>query len=171
MSVRHIVVMGTAGSGKTTVGRALAEALDVPFAEGDEFHSDANRAKMAAGIPLTDDDRWPWLASLRDWMIAKAREGTGSVVACSALRRAYRDVLREAEGDVVFVHPEVAPGVIAERMNHREGHYMPTSLLASQLATLEELGPDERGVVIDAGADAGSVVRAALAALDTLPPA
>ena len=100
----HLVIMGVAGTGKTTVGQGVAAAFGLPMAEGDDFHSEANRVKMGAGQPLTDDDRWPWLRSLRDWMSEQASGGRSTVVACSALRKAYRDILRESEGEVFFIH-------------------------------------------------------------------
>ena len=161
--IPRIVVMGVSGSGKSTLASALAAALGVPFAEGDTFHGDANRAKMAAGVQLTDDDRWPWLRALRDWAAAQP---SGCVLACSALRRVYRDVLREAGPDVTFVEVDVAPDVLRGRMAARPGHYMPTSLLDSQLTTLEPLERDERGVRIDdAGRGADAVFRTALRAI------
>lgn len=162
----RIVVMGVSGSGKSTLGAALAGSLGVPFAEGDDFHSEANRIKMAAGVPLTDEDRWPWLGSLRDWAAAQP---TGCVLACSALRRAYRDVLREAGDDVVFLEVDVPADLLRSRMSSRPGHYMPTSLLDSQLATLEPLAPDETGRRIDGANDLESVLdeaRTAVAALE-----
>jgi gluconokinase len=168
VSVRHLVVMGVSGSGKSTIGERLADRLAVPFAEGDDFHSDASRATMAAGIPLTDDDRGPWLRSLRDWMTAQAGRGRGTVVACSALRRAYRDVLRDADGWVVPVHVAVRPPLLSARMHQRVGHYMPTSLLGTQLAALEPLETDELGVTVDAEHEADHVVSAIIDALETL---
>jgi len=164
---RHVVVMGVSGCGKSTLGALLARRYGVPFAEGDEFHSDASRAKMAAGIPLTDEDRWPWLHRLADWM--SEREGSGSVVSCSALRRAYREILDSAEGDVTFVHLDVPEEELARRMSARTGHYMPPSLLASQLATLEPLTPAEDGHVLSAASPAAELadeVAARLAARD-----
>lgn len=146
MGGRHVVVMGVSGCGKSTVAGALAGRLGVPFAEGDEFHSDQARASMAAGVPLTDEDRWPWLGRLADWMSQQA--GSGSVVSCSALRHAYRDALRAAEGSVAFVHLELGREELRRRMALRADHYMPVSLLDSQLATLEPLAEGE-GVVID----------------------
>lgn len=149
----HIVVMGVAGTGKTTIGEGVADFFGLPFAEGDSFHSKANKDKMAAGHPLTDDDRWPWLRSLRDWMTEHAEEGVSTVVACSALREAYRDVLREALGEVVFVHLALPPEVNAERLASRKGHYMKSGMLDSQLATLEPLSEREDGVeVLNTGA-------------------
>jgi gluconokinase len=138
--------MGVSGSGKTTVGRALAARLGVVYAEADEFHPPANIAKMSAGYPLTDEDRWPWLARCADWLRG---EQEGSVLACSALRRSYRDVLRTASTRLCFLHLAGSPEVVTERVGHRRNHYMPASLVDSQYATLEPLEPDEFGVAID----------------------
>ena len=164
--VEHIVVMGVSGTGKSTVGTLLADDLGWSFLEGDDVHPAANVAKMRAGIPLEDDDRAPWLAAIRDELSANADDGRSTVVTCSALRRAYRDVLRVARGRVRFVHLEVAPDELARRMTQREGHFMPASLLASQLATLEPLDADEDGVTVPAGRDAAATAAAARAALD-----
>jgi gluconokinase len=139
----HVVVMGVAGAGKTTVSAALAERLGWTLAEADEFHPQANIDKMASGIPLTDDDRWPWLSSIRDWMSEQATAGHSTVLTCSALKRSYRDLLAEAQGRVVFAHLDGTPELLAERMASRSGHFMPTGLLPSQLATLEPLHDDE----------------------------
>ena len=141
-----IVVMGVAGSGKTTVGQALADDLGVEYAEADAFHPAGNIAKMSAGVPLTDADRLPWLHAIADWI--GARRHTGGVVSSSALKRAYRDILR-AGNDVWFLHLTGPAAVIAERIGNRAGHFMPVSLLDSQLADLEPLGPDERGWAAD----------------------
>lgn len=143
---RHVVVMGISGSGKTTIAALLAEKLGWDFAEADEFHPPANIEKMTNGTPLTDEDRWPWLGTMRDWMSSKAATGTSTVVTCSALRRAYRDVLVEAAGDVVFVHLMGDTEMILERMSTRSGHFMPQSLLPSQISTLEPLEADEPGI-------------------------
>lgn len=153
MAPVHIVVMGVAGTGKTTIGEGIAERFDLAFAEGDAFHSQANRDKMGAGHPLTDEDRWPWLRSLRDWMTARADQGRSTVVACSALREPYRDILREAVGEVFFVHLVLPPELNVERLAARAGHYMKSGMLDSQLATLEPLGETEEGVeVLNTGA-------------------
>ncbi|WP_018635182.1 gluconokinase [Parafrankia elaeagni] len=138
-----LVVIGVSGCGKSTLASAVAERLGRPFLEGDDLHPPANRAKMTAGSALTDDDRWPWLHAVRDWMATC----TDGVVACSALRRSYRDLLRTA-GDVLFVHVDVPEPELRRRLAERRGHWMPATLLDSQLAVLEPLGPDE-GVTVD----------------------
>lgn len=143
------VVMGVSGCGKSEVGQRLATALGVPFLEGDAYHPAANVDKMAAGIPLTDIDRAGWLASLRDEIAAASARGEGLVLACSALKRRYRDLLREADPRLHFVHLDGARTLIAQRMLARTAHFMPTSLLDSQLADLEPLGPDEQGLRLD----------------------
>ncbi|NNU26841.1 gluconokinase [Isoptericola sediminis] len=157
-AVTHVVVMGVAGSGKTTVAALLAERLGVTYAEADQFHPPANIAKMTAGTPLTDDDRAPWLATIRDWLSAEADAGRPGVVTCSALRRAYRDVLRGAHGRVRFVHLDGPPELLAERMGGRTGHFMPATLLPSQLATLEPLGADEDGTTVSVAAEPADIV-------------
>lgn len=147
-----IVVMGVSGSGKSTVGAALAGRLGVPFGEGDEFHSEAARTKMASGVPLDDDDRWPWLRRVRRWMDEQDElDGGGCVVACSALRRAYRDILRSGRARVVFCWLSVDEASLRSRMTSRVGHYMPVCLLSSQLSTLEPLAADEDGLELPAG--------------------
>lgn len=144
----HLVIMGVAGTGKTTIGEGVAERFQIPYAEGDAFHSAANKAKMGAGHPLTDEDRWPWLRSLRDWMSGQSAQGNSSVVACSALRQVYRDILREADGDVYFVHLQLPEDVSVDRLTNRQGHYMATGMLDSQLNTLEALAGSEDGATI-----------------------
>ncbi|WP_334172121.1 gluconokinase [Sinomonas sp.] len=143
MESLHVVVMGVAGAGKTTVSAALADRLGWVLAEADEFHPQANVDKMASGIPLTDQDRWPWLRSIRDWMTTQAAAGRSTVLTCSALKRSYRRLLADADGRVVFAHLDGSPELLAERMAGRTGHFMPTGLLPSQLATLEPLTADE----------------------------
>lgn len=145
----HFVIMGVSGCGKTTAAVALQQHFQCPYAEGDDFHPQANRNKMGSGIPLTDEDRYPWLRSLRDWMSEQARNGEAvSVVTCSALKRQYRDILREAEGRVVFIHLAPPHDVNLERMMARKGHYMKADMLASQIEILEDLQADEEGVRI-----------------------
>lgn len=150
-----VVVMGVSGSGKSTVGAALAQRLRVPFADADDFHPAANIEKMSAGHPLDDDDRRPWLESLGEWLAAHA---DGGVMSCSALKRAYRDRLRSHCSGVEFLHLAGTPEVIGRRQASRPGHFMPASLLASQFATLEPLSADERGVTIDVDQDIDSIV-------------
>jgi gluconokinase len=163
----HVLVMGVSGSGKTTVGMALAGALEAEFIEGDDVHPEANVRKMAAGIPLTDADREPWLAALAALLTDRHDRGVSTVLACSALRRAYRDRLRGAvpggESFVVFLAGEASS--FRPRLETRRGHYMPASLLESQLATLEPLDRDEAGATIDAGASQADVLAAAVAAV------
>lgn len=160
----RVVVAGVAGSGKTTVAEQLAEGLEAPFLDGDSVHPARNVERMAAGIPLTDEDRAPWLAELRDRMAATDR----LVIACSALRRPYRDVLRAA-GDVVFLFLALDPATAAARIGAREGHFMGPSMVAGQFAALEVPGPSETDVaVIDAGVGPAEVMDAAVAAVGRL---
>jgi gluconokinase len=147
-----LVVMGVAGSGKTTVGRLLAEQLGWDFGEGDDLHPAENVAKMAAGHPLTDDDRWPWLERVAEWIRDHTDAHRPGIITCSALKRSYRDVLR---GDgVVFVYLHGTKQQIADRLAARHGHYMPASLLDSQFADLEPPGEDEHALRIDIGPSA-----------------
>ncbi|WP_443045533.1 gluconokinase [Streptomyces sp. HUCO-GS316] len=152
-----VVVMGVSGSGKSTVGRLLAERLAVPFVEADGLHSAANRAKMAAGRPLDDEDRGPWLLSVADWIRRATTSGRGGVIACSALKRAYRDVFRGA-GPVLFLHLALDRAAARRRVENRRGHFMPARMVDSQYAALEPLRPDEPGVTVDATADPRSIV-------------
>jgi gluconokinase len=160
-----VIVMGVPGSGKSTVAKGLSTVLGWEFAEGDAFHPEANVEKMHGGTPLTDEDRWPWLEAIGDWISEKESRGESAVVTCSALRRAYRDLLREGRPHVRFLHVTAADDVIRDRMEHRPGHYMPPSLLPSQLATLEPLQADEPGVVITNEGTAAQVLDRALSAL------
>lgn len=158
---RHVVVMGVSGSGKSTAGALLADALGVPFAEGDSLHSEPARRTMAGGIPLTDEDRWPWLERLAGWMTAHA--DTGSVVSCSA-RHSYRELLCTAEGTVVFAHLDLPREELCHRLRSRTDHFMPASLLDSQLSTLEPLAPGE-GITVDGTLPVEQIVEAILAGL------
>lgn len=144
----HLVIMGVAGTGKTTIGKRVAERFRLIFAEGDDFHSEANKTSMREGRRLVDEDRLPWLHSLRDWMSKQAAGGNSSVVACSALRQVYRDILRAAVGDVYFVHLGLPEMVNVERLTSRQGHYMATGMLGSQLDTLEALADSEDGASV-----------------------
>jgi carbohydrate kinase (thermoresistant glucokinase family) len=149
-----IVLMGVAGCGKSTIGGVLAGRLGWPLAEGDDLHPPENVAKMAAGHPLDDEDRWPWLQRIRAWIDGRIAAGESGLVTCSALKRRYRDVLRgdpEHDGDVVFVYLHGTREQLLARLTARQGHFMPPSLLDSQLADLEPPEPDERALRIDIG--------------------
>jgi gluconokinase len=148
--------MGVSGSGKSTVGAAIAQRLRVPFADADDFHPPANIAKMTAGQALDDDDRHPWLDAIGQWLDAHP---DGGVMSCSALKRTYRDQLRRHAPGVRFLHLEGNPEVIARRQASRPGHFMPASLLTSQFATLEALEPDEHGEVIDVDQSVDAIVQ------------
>ena len=156
-----VVVMGIAGVGKTATGTLLAKRLGVAYEDADVFHPQANIDKMASGTPLTDEDRWPWLEAIGAWLAE--HEPTGGVVSCSALRRAYRDVLRNAAPRVVFLHLHGDPDLIRSRMEAREDHFMPPSLLTSQQQTLEPLQPDERGKAYDVSNTPDQIVSAFVA--------
>ena len=159
-----VVLMGVSGSGKSTVGAALAVALGWPLVDADDLHPPENVAKMAAGIPLTDDDRWPWL----DAVGAVLGEGD-VIVACSALRRVYRDRLRAvAPFELIYLRGD--PALLAERIGHRRGHFMPAALLQSQLDTLEEPGADERPLVLDIALPVAELVETATRALTKADP-
>jgi gluconokinase len=144
------VIMGVCGAGKSLIGGSLARELDVEFVEGDDLHPPDNVKRMAAGIPLTDDDRYGWLLAIAARLREAKRTGTGLVVSCSALKRRYRELLRSAgDADVRFVYLAGSGALISERMANRRGHFMPPSLLDSQLSILEEPSPDERAWVCD----------------------
>jgi gluconokinase len=169
-----VVVMGLSGVGKSTVANGIADALGWLLAEGDDFHPEGNRQKMAAGHPLTDEDRWPWLESIGAWMDERLAASQSAVVTCSALKRSYRDLLRAGRPGVRFCELDAPADLIADRLDHRTGHYMPPSLLQSQLATLEPLANDEPGVHVSSAATPEQTVRDSLAALhldDTEPSA
>jgi gluconokinase len=138
-----LIVMGVSGCGKTTIGEMLAERLKCDFADADSFHSQANKDKMHKGIPLTDDDRWPWLKAIRASIVEKQADGTTHVYACSALKRVYRDILRDGDTDVTFVYLKGTPELLQERIKTRKGHFFDPKLLQSQLDTLEPPGADE----------------------------
>jgi gluconokinase len=165
-----IVVMGVASCGKTTLGAALAQQLGLAFTEGDTLHAAESVAKMSAGIPLTDDDRWPWLARVGDIL----RGTVGHVVSCSALKRQYRvAITKAAQRPVTFIHLRGSRAVLEQRMTARQGHFMPASLLDSQLAILEIPGADENAISIDIDQPAEAILNAALFALHRgkIPPA
>ena len=141
-----VVAMGVSASGKSTIGKALAERLECPFEEGDDLHPQANIAKMRSGHPLDDADRAPWLDRVADWIGRQYRSGEGGVVSCSALKRRYRDRLRQADPQLAFVFPDPDRETLRKRLERRKHHFMPPSLLDSQLDTLERPAPDERAL-------------------------
>jgi gluconokinase len=146
----RIVVMGVSGCGKSSVGIALAEALGARFIDGDDLHPAANKAKMSAGIPLDDSDRWPWLELVSQALAEEVGSGsTGTVIACSALKRVYRERILAGAPNTFFVHLDGSREVLEQRLGARSGHFMPATLLDSQLATLEPLGADEPGCVLN----------------------
>jgi gluconokinase len=158
--------MGVSGSGKTTIAVHAAQQLGWVYAEGDDFHPTANVEKMQAGHPLTDEDRWPWLHALAGWIGLREAAHEDAVLTCSALKRAYRDVLAEGHPSVRFVHVTASEQTIRQRLEHRRGHYMPASLLGSQLAALEPLQPDEPGFTLPGDGPAAAVVERLVALLD-----
>ena len=160
-----IVVMGVSGCGKSTVGRELARALDLPYVEGDDLHPPQNVALMAAGTPLGDTDRQGWLAAVAQRLSDDMARRRGVVVACSALKRSYRDRLRAAAPDVLFVHLQGPQALLARRLAQRKGHYMPSALLQSQFDTLEPPLPDENALQLDIGPRPTAIVAELLAAL------
>jgi gluconokinase len=154
--------MGVSGSGKTTIARGLADAEGWILLEGDQFHPPANIAKMKAGIPLTDEDRWPWLRTIATREDELLAAGQSAAVACSALKRAYRDILVGERPDTVLVYLRGSKGLIAERMKARKDHFMPPALLDSQFATLEEPGPEENPIVVDIDGPSDAVIQDAV---------
>ena len=168
-ALQHIVVMGVSGAGKSTTGEALARHLGWPFTEGDAFHPEANVAKMSAGTPLTDADRWPWLDRIVTWTSVESAAGRETLVTCSALRRVYRDRLRETPGRTIFVHLTGTPELLEQRMGARVGHFMPPALLTSQLATLEPLQDDEDGIVVSIAPSTAEIVAEIIARLSLVP--
>jgi gluconokinase len=161
-----VLVMGVSGSGKTTVGRLLAKRAGWPFLDADELHSSASIAKMGAGIPLTDADRGPWLDRVASWIAERHAAGEPGVVACSALKRPYRDRLRRAEPNLRLVYLRSDRDVLVDRLAHRHGHFFAPMLLSAQLADLDEPGPDEHSITVDIGQSPDDEVGAVLAALE-----
>ena len=163
-----IVVMGVSGSGKTTIGKMLASRLGLPFRDADTFHPAANIAKMSAGKPLNDEDRWPWLAAIAGWINGFRRVGGCCVVTCSALKHVYRDKLSDSYGDVLILYLQGDMSLIHARMARRKHHFMPLKLLTSQFETLEEPGPDEHPLIVSIDATPNAIVAHALEGLRLL---
>ena len=161
-----LVVMGVSGSGKTTIAALLAGRMGWEFEDGDDFHPPANVAKMHGGTPLTDEDRWPWLRAMAAWIDATRGAGRHGVLACSALKRAYRAILVGDRPDVRLVYLQGSKALIGQRQAARQGHFMPPGLLDSQFATLEEPGPDERPIVASVEPRPQEVVRDLAARLE-----
>jgi gluconokinase len=164
----RVVVMGVSGSGKSTVGELLAHRLGLEFADADEFHNPANVAKMSAGIPLTDEDRWPWLEAIGHWLDGHGTDG--AVVTCSALKRAHRDALRAHVGDLWFLHCAGSIELIGRRIAGRAHHFMPASLLQSQFDALEPPGDDERAISEDVSQPPEAMVSDFLERVAQRPP-
>lgn len=167
-ATHHIVVMGVSGTGKTSVAQALRDELGWDFVEGDDLHPVSNIRKMSSGTPLSDADRGPWLEKIASWIRSSDSQGNNTLVTCSALKRTYRDVLRQASPGVIFLHLVGNQDLIAERMTHRIGHFMPPSLLESQFATLEPLNEDENGVSVDVSGSPAEVLQKVHDALHTI---
>jgi gluconokinase len=161
--------MGASGVGKSTVAKGLSTLMRWPFAEGDAFHPEANLAKMSSGQPLTDEDRWPWLRSVGDWMSQEIAAGRSGTVTCSALRRTYRDLLREGRPEVVFCHLAADEDLVANRIGARQDHFMPPALLHGQYEALEPLQPDEPGVEVSVEGSEADVITRAVVALHLHP--
>ena len=157
--------MGVSGSGKTTIASALAQHLGWPFKDGDELHPAANIAKMRAGHALDDHDRWPWLARIADWIDARRAAGSCGVITCSALKRSYRELLTEGRPEVRIVYLHGDQSLIAARLAARHGHFMPSDLLASQFAALEEPGPDQQAIRVEVDQPVSDIVAVIAAAL------
>ena len=164
-----LVVMGVSGSGKTTIGTLLAERLGWEFADGDDFHPPANVEKMHGGHPLTDEDRWPWLRAIAAWIDKTCRAGGHGVVACSALKRRYRDVLLDGSPAVRLIYLRGGPEVMGRRLAARHGHFMPESLLLSQYDALEEPDPDEDPITVDVAQRPDEIVDRILTHLSAVP--
>ncbi|WP_129718127.1 gluconokinase [Pedobacter sp. SYP-B3415] len=166
MALYQVVIMGVSGSGKSVVGQAIARALAAAFLEGDAYHSEANVEKMSRGIALQDEDRAGWLKTLHEEIFLHHREGKSFVLSCSALKKSYRDLLREGIPGLCFLYLHVEKELLRSRLSKREGHYMPASLLDSQLATLEPPVTDENAITIDASVSQEEVIRTCLLALE-----
>ncbi|MFM7014331.1 MAG: gluconokinase [Actinomycetota bacterium] len=160
----QIILMGVSGSGKTAVGLLLSKHLGIPFQDGDDLHPKSNVAKMSAGVPLTDEDRWPWL-DLCAWELIKPG---GAIVACSALKRSYRDRIKARAEEAIFVHLDGSSELLFERLSNRKGHFFKKEMLQSQLDTLEPLQPDENGFSVDISGSEDQVATQVLSRLQAI---
>jgi gluconokinase len=165
MAPHVIVLMGVSGCGKSTIGQRLSKKLSWPFRDADSFHPEANIAKMSRGAPLEDEDRWPWLGAIAQWIDERRGAGAPAIVSCSALRRAYRERIIGARSGVDLVYLKGTVQLIGERLRRRKGHFMPPSLLQSQFAALEEPQRDERPIIVSVAMPPPRVVAAILEAL------
>ena len=165
---RVLVVMGVSGSGKTSIAEMLRDRLGWVFQEGDKLHSKENVAKMASGVPLTDEDRWPWLDTCAQWIRDRNDAGEGGLLTCSALKHVYRQRLGEGNPGVWFLYLKVSEDVLRDRLAHRRGHYMPSSLLSSQLSILEEPTGDEPALIVPVERTVDETVADVIAALERL---
>lgn len=161
-----MVIMGVSGSGKSTIGALLGQRLGMGFIDGDDLHPVENKEKMRAGIPLDDNDRWPWLQAIGRTLASYQQDESGVIIACSALKRRYRDLLREHAPEVLFLHLEGSIETLTERMAARNHEFMPVTLLASQLEALESLEPDEAHVILDVRQPTAELAKQAVAALN-----
>ncbi len=159
--------MGVSGSGKTTIGHLLAARTGWPFLDADDLHPASNVAKMQVGIPLTDEDRWPWLDLVAAWISERAQDGEGGIVGCSALKRPYRDLLRESDPMLRVVYLRGDHHALTTRLNRRRGHFFPRGLLETQLADLQEPAPDERPIIVLIGQSVDHIVAEILAGLQS----
>ena len=164
-----LVIMGVSGSGKTTVALNLVSRLDWPFQEGDALHSAANIAKMRAGIPLTDEDRRPWLQNVAAWIDGQRANGVPGIITCSALKQEYRAIITDGRPEVRLVYLRGSFELISRRLAQRQGHFMPALLLQSQFDTLEEPGPDENALMVDAGAPPDQIATEIITRLNLKP--
>ncbi len=164
-----LVVMGVSGSGKTTIATLLAKKLGWAFRDGDEFHPEANVAKMKSGMPLTDEDRWPWLEAIGHFIDEELARGTKAIVTCSALKRRYRDIIIDARDGVRLIYLKGAKALLEKRLTKRHGHFMPSSLLQSQFDALEEPGHAENPLIVSVAATPDQIVRHILEKLELSP--
>ena len=164
-----LVIMGVSGSGKTTIATRLAEKLDWKYRDGDEFHPAANVEKMKNGVPLTDEDRWPWLEAIAAFIDEELKRGEKTIVTCSALKRGYRDILMDARKGVRLVYLKGDEALLAERLKKRHGHFMPSSLLQSQFDALEEPGSDENPLVVSVEGTPDEIVDEIILRLEITP--